>query len=626
MLLDINQKDKKLLKKVAIYSNSSIDKTGFGKHARILLQELNKSGYDAFEMAAGKPEGFEPLQSLPWRAYGLTPTDPKERETIDKFFRDNPGYDPRALGYGNFGIEKVILNEKPDVIIAIEDSWAWPGLLGRPIYHKNPHNWIFWCPQDSLPITSGQKEFASSVKNFAVKAPFAQEEFEKEGIKTMFWKALSDFSKFKPDRKAGLQLRRGANIEDDALCFGFVFRNQLRKLVYPLIEGFKVFSDENPDARLVFHTHPKEGHGSWDIPEIVKSCGLDKNKVLFTKFCNRCKKFSLGPAMEKAENCSCGHPIAHPTPDIGISEEQLNVIYNAFDGYIHPANSGGAEFPVAEAIHAGVPTATVDYAYGKMYPVYKLPFNYYEEVHSLFKKARPTPEGITEFMNYIKDLSKEERKEVGSKGREWALDYFDIHKTCREVIDYIETLPAADYDWKFPCLNPPMPQVEDNKEWMTQLHLGFFGAYPPDHFSNQILEALNNNISREDIYKRTQELIEQQPKPVDPKSFFKDDGKKRLLVGLEHNPSDCLVLLSVLDQLREKYPADEWGLYLMTAPQNFELFAHLDYLDGLISSHEINNTYFYEGSKQFEKLVDIFLQPFKATNSAFGWSHNGHTL
>ena len=56
---------------------------------------------------------------------------------------------------------------------------------------------------------------------------------------------------------------------DKNFIIGFVFRNQLRKSVPNLLDGFKLFKSKNPDskAKLLLHTHWSEG---WDIPKLIK--------------------------------------------------------------------------------------------------------------------------------------------------------------------------------------------------------------------------------------------------------------------------------------------------------------------------------------------------------------------
>ena len=60
----------------------------------------------------------------------------------------------------------------------------------------------------------------------------------------------------------------------DEFIIGFVFRNQLRKSVPNLLDGFVEFKNSNPQskAKLLLHTHWSEG---WDIPRLLREKNID---------------------------------------------------------------------------------------------------------------------------------------------------------------------------------------------------------------------------------------------------------------------------------------------------------------------------------------------------------------
>ncbi|HAB26954.1 MAG TPA: hypothetical protein DCE27_03720, partial [Xanthomarina gelatinilytica] len=138
-------------------------------------------------------------------------------------------------------------------------------------------------------------------------------------------------------------LRSKYNIHPNDFIIGFVFRNQLRKSVPNLLEGYKLFLDKNPDSRakLLFHTSWGEG---WDIPRLLKEKGIDSNNVLTTYYCKSCTEFEIKKFTQHKEDCRfCGAEKTQETTNVkhGVSEEQLNLIYNLMDTYCHPFTSGG---------------------------------------------------------------------------------------------------------------------------------------------------------------------------------------------------------------------------------------------------------------------------------------------
>jgi glycosyltransferase involved in cell wall biosynthesis len=616
-----------MTKKVAVWSNCSLAKTGFAKHARILLRWLQDNGYEPVEFACGVAENAPVLETLPWKAYGLTPNNPEQIKHLQDI-----GGGP-MIGYGRILIEQVILKEKPDVIIAIEDSWAWNGFLERPIYQKLKDNWIFWSPVDSKPLMAEQLAFFKEVKHSAVKASFAQKELAKNRIKTEFWPALTDTQSIKPDKAAGMALRKNSGISEDTLLFGFVFRNQLRKLVIPQFQALKMFKDKYPDkkAKLVFHTNPFEPD-QWNCVRHTELEGLTPDDVYYTTICPACRNIFLGPAMTEKTMCKCGRgELHHAKAEHGVTEEELNSIYNSFDAYTHTAGSGGFELPEIEALLAGIPTACPNYSYGEMFVesgfVHSLPFTVYNEVRSGYIKAHTTPKGILEFWEKVKDFTSEEKVNLLNAQRDWSLTFTDTNKICSQVGVLVDSLPPPDYTWSFPCFEPAISLAEKDEDFVKEMSFEVFGEFIPN-IAAESVDALQKGATRDWITQRFVEIAQQSQQKIDYKKLFKDDGKKRLLICLEKSLGDVLIFSSVLEKLKEKYA--DWSIYFMTNSANRDLVSHIQginiiWTDGFPAGL-VDNTHFWEGSGNYEKLVDVYLQPFQLTQRFSGWQHNGNKI
>ena len=109
---------------------------------------------------------------------------------------------------------------------------------------------------------------------------------------------------------------------------GFVFRNQLRKSVPNLLEGFKKFKVNHPDcgAKLLLHTHWNEG---WDIPTLIKEKELDNTDIITTYYCSKCSQYTIKSHEGQGRECSsCYVKDSLNTTNIkeGVSESQLNEI------------------------------------------------------------------------------------------------------------------------------------------------------------------------------------------------------------------------------------------------------------------------------------------------------------
>ena len=120
---------------------------------------------------------------------------------------------------------------------------------------------------------------------------------------------------------------------------GSVGRNQYRKEFPRLLEAFKAFSEDKPNAILYLHTCPRDNAPGYPLPELVYKFGLE-GKVIFPKLAN-------------------GAPMQ---PGHGVSVEELNMYYNAMDVMVLPSNAGGWELPLTEAFSCEVPVITTDYA------------------------------------------------------------------------------------------------------------------------------------------------------------------------------------------------------------------------------------------------------------------------
>jgi glycosyltransferase involved in cell wall biosynthesis len=146
-----------------------------------------------------------------------------------------------------------------------------------------------------------------------------------------------------------------------------VFRNQLRKSVPNLLDGFKIFTQNNPDAKakLLLHTHWSEG---WDILKLLKEKNIERTDILTTYFCSSCNRYDIKPFEGQKIKCKfCNQNNSSETTNVknGVDERQLNEIYNLMDVYCHPFTSGGQELPIQEAKLTELVTLVTNYSCGE---------------------------------------------------------------------------------------------------------------------------------------------------------------------------------------------------------------------------------------------------------------------
>ena len=218
--------------KVLFHSNYSRMITGFGKNMRnILLALFNDQDIEIIEAANGLYLGTN--VDTPWKAYGTAPSHPR----INQLIANNQA-SPQVASYGAYTIDQIIEDCKPDVYVGIEDIWAFRDFEKKPWWNKIPK--IIWTTLDSLPLLPDTKNIYSASNKFLVWASFAEKEMKRLGMSNVeTLHGAIDYSYFKPLENRD-EIRSKFNIKDD-FVIGFVFKNQLRKSVPNILEGFKIF-------------------------------------------------------------------------------------------------------------------------------------------------------------------------------------------------------------------------------------------------------------------------------------------------------------------------------------------------------------------------------------------------
>jgi glycosyltransferase involved in cell wall biosynthesis len=624
-------------KKILFNSNFSKFSTGFGRHARAILTRLFKTGkYEIIEYSAG-PLLYSDnrCKSVPWKCYGALPDSQKERETVAR-----NELEARLISYGHYYIDKIVNEHKPDVAIFVEDIWGVNGYWDKNWFNKI--NSIVWTPVDSLPVHPILEASAGKIKNLWVKADFAKKALHDMGhTHVQTWPAIIDQDPFFPLDEESRNYYRKLFKLDDCFVIGFVFRNQLRKLVGSLFDGFKKFKEEqlkiNPNfkAKVLLHTFWDESEG-WNIPQLIKQVGLSNEDVVTTYICRNCHKITVNHyAGQNLECVSCGakNSVSNPSVDYGLTEGELNVIYNVMDYYCHPMTSGGFEIPMLEASLAGVPLGTCPYACGEIYTenknVYPFDISFYRERNSNFWKSQPSIESIAKSMTHFYEMGRDKRKEIGQGMREWAISNFNPDTEVKKLEEFIDSLPEADHDFNStPNPEYPFVDIENNIDFIKSLYNNILKIDMPEdneEFQN-IIKNINNGVSHESVYnefiKHAKHLLQANEK-TDFKSLFDDNGNKRLLYIMPKSLGDCYMSLAVLDSIKKTYN-EGWDIYVATEPRYFEVFAHLDYVKNIIAYDKWMDEYGpLEGIGSNKGVVDVAFKPYLITQYMLSHIHNG---
>lgn len=626
-------------KKILIQSNASFLKSGFGRNSRQILSFLfEKQKYDIVEYACNSNLTFSDKRcsNLPWKCYGSLPDNPNDINHL------NDPSQLRAISYGALNIDKIIEIERPDVYFHIEDIWSATGYWDKQWWkHLTP---ALWTTLDSVPIIPLARDNAAKIPNFWVWASFAEREMHKLGfnhVKTV--PGVFPMESFKPlPDNIRVKARDFFKLSDDTIVFGFVFRNQLRKLVGSLLEGFKEFKTKNPQikTKVLLHTNWAEG---WSIPEFIKEFGINPEDVLTTYYCSNCKEIDITPFHGQGIPCRfCRNQNSMNNPSIanGCSEEQLNVVYNLMDAYIHPITSGGLEMPIVEAMLTGLPVSTVGYSCGEDFTqhnfVHSISYSTYRECGSNFIKASANSSSIANFMQKFSS-NREKYKKFGLEGRNWALEYFDINRIGSIIESLIDNSPYHTLDEHVKLVSEPrndsyqFKEINDETEWLIDMYKNILKMIEPTN-SEGVLHwrnKLSQGVSRKQVYDffiHTAKQENQKLNKIKLESFFEENGKKRLVYIIPKSLGDCVISLSIIDELRKTYVKEEWDLYVCTEQVNFQIFQPLvgNLIKNLIPySTELDNYKLWEGCGEHKGVCEIAMMPYGCTQRFESYTHNG---
>jgi len=549
-------------KKILFHSNGAKAFTGFGKNAKNILRHLySTKKYELIEFANGTQWDDPSLKTRPWQAQGSLTNNQAALRQLNA--------DPqkaREAGYGGGTIDQAIKQYKPDIYLGVEDIWAFGKFWEKPWWNKI--NNMIWTTLDSQPILPQAIEAASKTKNFYTWSSFAEKDLKEMGhdhVDTLHGTVnTEDFYRHSEVHRK--ELRNKFKLSDEFII-GFVFRNQLRKSVPNLLEGFKIFKKDCPKAKLLLHTHWSEG---WDIPRLIKEKDINPNDILTTYFCSACSRYEVKSFVGQEQKCRfCGTEKSLNTTNVkaGVNESQLNEIYNLMDVYCHPFTSGGMEIPIFEAKMTELVTLVTNYSCGedsssRECGSFALDWSEYREPGTQFIKASTYPSSIAKQLKKVWQMDKNKLREMGKKAREWTVENYSTTAVGKKLESILDAMPSIDYDYDF--------------------------------------GGEKNGLNLEDLL----------------------DSGKRIAVVMPGSAGDVLWLNSLMDNLKDLYP--DHDIYVFTKNQFFDYIEdHPKVYKVLPYTKEIDNLHFLEGKGEYKGLFDMAFLPHYGTQVLINYHHNG---
>ena len=628
------------MKKLIFQTDSSLAKTGFGRNAKALLSYLYKTKkYEIVQYCCGTDYSNETLKTTPWKSIGTLPDDVNERQRICQ-----DAGQARAASYGAYLIDKVIKEEKPDFYFGVQDIWGTEFAIGKPWFDKI--NSVIWTTLDSLPILPSAAGNAPKIKNYWIWSSFATKALHEMGhthVKTVHG-CIESSHFFRLEDEKRSHLRKNYNIEEDAFVVGFVFRNQLRKSVPNLLEGYAKWKKENNPKKktyLLLHTHWKEG---WGIHKLAKEYGVPAEEILTTYVCKKCSQYQIKPYSGEEQNCPyCGSEKMQVTTGVGfgVRESQLNEIYNLMDVYCHPFTSGGQEIPIQEAKLAELITLVTDYSCGEESceegsESIPLAWSEYREPQTEFIKASTCPISIASTIDTVYNMEAHEKRNKEKKGRQWALDNFSVEVIGKFFEDFIDNAPEVDYDFKANDSaegkkknNPDavIPNVENDSDWVLTLYKKILATdnHTNDDGYKNWMKQIEHKVPRpqiEDYFRKVARDHNNKFFPVKIEDLLDEDDKgKRIVYVMPESAVDVFLSTSLLKSVKEKYP--EYNLYFATKPEYFSIVEGNEYVHKVIPySASFDNTLFLEGMGENDGHFEIAFTPYLTTQRLNNYIHN----
>ena len=628
--------------KVLVHTDSSLAKTGFGRNARAILSHLyNTKKYELVHYCIGTQENSPVLKKTPWRSVGCLPSNQSELERINR----DPTF-ARMAGYGSYFIDKVIDEEKPDVYIGAQDIWGLDYTVDKFWFNKIPS--VIWTTLDSLPLLPTAVEKAKSIKDYWIWADFATKEMHRLGhkhVRTMRGSVDTQFFHKLPDSEK-TELRKRHGISEDVFIIGFVFRNQLRKTIYSLLEGFKMFKSREPKAqraKLLLHTHFSEG---WDIPKLASEYGVDMEDILTTYVCRTCKSYFIATFQGQDKKCpACGSEkeagLITTNTNNGVTESQLNEVYNLMNVYCHPFTSGGQEIPIQEAKLTELITLVTNYSCGEDLCVDEacsipLDWKAYREPNTQFIKAQTHESSISKQLAKVFKMKPAQRKKMGENAREWVINNFSVEVISKQIEDFLDGCEKTDFDFKNTeekkDPNIQIPTGLSDKDWLIWMYHNILKMEHVDEkddgykYWTQELEKGTDKKQIEDYFRHV--AVNENSKGDNKGDLTdvldEDDDGKRMLYVMPEAIGDIYISTSLFRSMKEQYP--DYNLYVAVRPEFAEVLDGNPYVHKTIPyAPQMDSLPWLEGSKTHKGYFKIAFLPFVNTQKILTWMHNGLT-
>ena len=311
-------------------------------------------------------------------------------------------------GYGTPDhVRSLMTNEKPDIVWFMTDPrfWPWLWMIENEIRPHAPM--VYYHVWDNYPYPNFNKKFydsndvictISKVTDDIVRTVSPEVECIRipHAVPNEIFQPLG--KEFVQEYKEKHELLKP---DDDKVLFFWNNRNARRKQSGTLIHWFKEFLDEvgHDKASLIMHTDPKDPHGQ-DLEAIMQNLDIMSGQILLST--------------------------------MKVEPQELAMIYNVVDCTINISDAEGFGLSTLESLNCGTPIiATLTGGLQEQITDGKNWFGVGLEPSSkaiigsqdvpYIYEDRVSKEDFLSALRKMYNMTKTEREELGSKGREYVL-------------------------------------------------------------------------------------------------------------------------------------------------------------------------------------------------------------
>lgn len=496
-------------KRILFVGEASYLATGYSTLAKEIITAFHKEGkYDIAEMGSYGHPGDPRSQSLPWKFYGVLPTNAEEEQI---YKRD------RIHEFGDYKIDAVLADYQPDIVFDVRDPWMVQHLINNK--YRDKYKLILMPTVDSAPQ---KKEWIDKIFKKAdfitAYSRFGRDTLVQQGVKVSDITSPGvDLEIFKPV-KDKLAHRDSWCINKKLLIIGTVMRNQKRKLFPDLFKAYaelrKKYKGVAEVERSVLLCHTSWPDVGWDLPDLLERYEIAKD-VIFTYKCDGCKNVFHswfipcdGKGMGRCH--SCGELKAHmPNTHNGVTPEELAEIYNLMDIYVQPAICEGWGMPVVEAKACGVPGLYQDYSalHDHVENGGGLPIevgHFFVEAETMAERSYPSQSDLVKKLHMLL-TNRNLRVKLGKEARECAEKMHGWKITTDKLISLVDGVECLNRSttWDLAPRIKPLdvrcPANLQNDQFLVWCYRAILGREPDTKGMNDWMHSLSNGTGREQV-------------------------------------------------------------------------------------------------------------------------------